>query len=407
MTPFTVLTMKQTPTQQTWWQIAALAGAGFVFTTSEFSPVGLLTDIAASFDMPIANTGLILTVYAWIVALASLPFMLIAGDIERKRLLIGVFCLFIGGQIIAATAWSFPVLLAARACVALAHAVFWSITGAIVVRLAPSEQKSKALSILVSGNMLATILGLPLGRFIGQTFGWRSTFGIIAILATTLLITLIRLLPRLPSQNTGSWRSLPRLLCRPRLICLYFLVLIMISAHFTAYSFIEPYIIHVAGFSNQFATWILFVFGTAGFCSSVLFSKIHRRAPKSALYGAIALLVISMSLLHLATITHASTILVCFSWGIGLIMMNLSIQMQVFELAADATDVAMAMYSGIYNLGIGAGALLGNQTSLHLGMANTGTVGGILALIGAIWCMAFHTCFRKCPQLPGQKNTSR
>lgn len=386
-----VLTMKQPVSplawQLAWWQIGALAGAGFVFTTSEFSPVGLLTDIASSFSMPIANTGLILTVYAWIVALASLPFMLISGDIERKKLLIGVFCLFICGQIIAATAWSFPVLLVARVCVALAHAVFWSITGAIVIRLAPSGQKSKALSVLVSGNMLATILGLPLGRLIGQAVGWRSTFGIIAVLAAILLITLIRLLPRLPSQNTGSWRSLPILVCRPRLICLYLLVLIMISAHFTVYSYIEPYIIHVAGFSNQFATWILFVFGTAGFCSSQLFSKVHHRAPKSALYGAITLLVICMSMLQLATRSHASTILVCFVWGMRLIMMNLSVQMQVFDLAADATDIAMAMYSGIYNLGIGAGALFGNQTSLHLGMAWTGTVGGI-------WCLTFHIYFR-------------
>ena len=150
-----------------------------------------------------------ITIYAWIVAILSLPAMLATAHIERRKLLIALFVIFIGGHAVSVMAQSFAMLLAGRALIALAHAVFWSITASLVVRVAPKDRQTKALGLLSMGSALATVLGLPLGRMIGQWLGWRMTFGTIGAAALLAMIMVWWILPKLPSKDVGSAASLP------------------------------------------------------------------------------------------------------------------------------------------------------------------------------------------------------
>lgn len=381
--------MNPTPVSRktAWLRVVTLAVAAFIFNTTEFVPVGLLSDIAASFSMSTAQVGLMLTIYAWVVGLMSLPFMLMTSQMERRGLLVKIFILFIASHALSVVAWNFWILVLSRIGIALAHAVFWSITASLAIRLAPAGKKAQALSLLATGTALAMVLGLPLGRVIGQYLGWRTTFMVIGIVATMTLICVIKLLPKLPSEHSGSLKSIPILMKRPALLCLYALTVVVVTAHYTAYSYIEPFIQSVALMSQGFATMLLLVLGAAGIIGSVLFSMLGNKHPATLIIGAIVLLMLSLVLLLPAASSPMWIALLCVVWGIAIMTIGLGMQVKVLAMAPDATDVAMSLYSGIFNIGIGAGALLGNQVSIHLSMANIGYIGAVLALASLMWCI--------------------
>ncbi|ESN30437.1 sugar efflux transporter [Enterobacter sp. MGH 37] len=372
-----------------WLRVVTLAIAAFIFNTTEFVPVGLLSDIADSFQMETAQVGIMLTIYAWVVALMSLPFMLLTSQMERRKLLIGLFVLFIASHVLSFMAWNFTVLVMSRIGIAFAHAVFWSITASLAIRLAPAGKRAQALSLIATGTALAMVLGLPIGRIVGQYFGWRTTFFAIGMGALVTLVCLIKLLPALPSEHSGSLKSLPLLMRRPALLSIYLLTVIVVTAHYTAYSYIEPFVQVVAGFSANFATLLLLILGGAGIIGSVLFGKLGNQHASLLVSGAIGLLL----LMPAAGSENHLAILSLF-WGVAIMIIGLGMQVKVLALAPDATDVAMSLFSGIFNLGIGAGALVGNQISLHVSMSAIGYLGAIPALVALIWSVLI---FRKWP----------
>ena len=366
-------------------RVFAFSLSAFIFNTTEFVPVALLSDIALSFEMETATVGLMITVYAWVVFLGSLPLMLLTAKVERKKLLLSIFSLFIVSHILSVVAWNFWVLLISRIGIALAHAIFWSITASLVIRVAPKDKKQQALGLLALGSSLAMILGLPLGRLIGQSLDWRSTFAVIGVIATLVMLLMWKLLPHLPSKNAGSLASIPVLMKRPLLVGIYLLVMIIISGHFTTYSYIEPFAIKVSQFAPEIATMMLFIFGLAGVVGSFLFGRLYAKNSRNFIACAMMLVMLPQLLLFPLKHFEIAIFLLVFLWGIGITSLSIALQMRVLQLAPDATDVASAIYSGIYNVGIGAGALFGSIVIHQLGLEYIGLIGGGLGILALCW----------------------
>lgn len=375
-----------TSTFKQWVSVCALAVGAFIFNTTEYIPIALLSDIGQSFGKPATEVGMMITVYAWIVALLSLPLMLMTKNIERRKLLLMLFALFALFHALSFFSWNFNILLVSRIGIALTHAVFWSITASLAVRLAPTGKTNQALGLLSTGTVLAMVLGIPLGRVVGQYFGWQLSFLLIGVCAAGVMVVLAKNLPALPSQNTGSLSSLPSLFKRRNLMLLYAMTVLIITAHFTAYSYIEPFVLQVGGFKAEQVTIVLILYGLAGFAASYLFGKWFAKSQRLFMLGAVAVILLSaLLLLPFASFPYAVYALV-FIWGVAIVIVSLGMVSKVLAFASDATDVANSIYSGLYNVGIGGGALLGHYVTVWFGLSNIGIAGALLAAAGLAVC---------------------
>ena len=375
-----------TSTFKQWVSVCALAVGAFIFNTTEYIPIALLSDIGQSFGKPATEVGMMITVYAWIVALLSLPLMLMTKNIERRKLLLMLFALFALFHALSFFSWNFNILLVSRIGIALTHAVFWSITASLAVRLAPTGKTNQALGLLSTGTVLAMVLGIPLGRVVGQYFGWQLSFLLIGVCAAGVMLVLAKNLPDLPSQNTGSLSSLPSLFKRRNLMLLYAMTVLIITAHFTAYSYIEPFVLEVGGFKAEQVTIVLSLYGLAGFAASYLFGKWFAKSQRLFMLGAVAVILLSaLLLLPFASFPYAVYALV-FIWGVAIVIVSLGMVSKVLAFASDATDVANSIYSGLYNVGIGGGALLGHYVTVWFGLSNIGIAGALLAAAGLAVC---------------------
>lgn len=380
--------------QKPWLSIVALAIGAFIFNTTEFIPIALLSDIGRSFGMAATETGIMITVYAWIVALTSLPLMLLTRHMERRGLLLILFALFTVSHILSFAAWRFEILLASRVGIALTHAVFWSITASLAVRIAPVGKGNQALGLLSTGTVMAMVAGIPLGRMVGQYLGWQASFLLIGLCAAAVMAVLAKSLPRLPSVNAGSLSSLPLLLKRKKLILLYAMTVLVITAHFTAYSYIEPFVIQIGGFSARQVTVVLGLYGLAGFAASYLFGKWFAKHPRAFLAGAVSVIALSSGLLLPLAHLPAAIYALVFVWGTAIVIVSLGMVSKVLDFASDAADLANSIYSGLYNVGIGGGALLGHLVTQYAGISRIGIAGMFAAAAGLWLCLNLNRHIR-------------
>ncbi|MCI7462160.1 MAG: sugar transporter [Bacteroides sp.] len=368
-----------------WLPVISLTLSTFIFNTSEFIPIGLLTSIADDFAITESKAGLLITIYAWVVALASLPLMMAFAKTENKKLMLSLVALFTASHILSGFSNSYVMLMISRIGVACSHAVFWSIVTPLAVHVAPEGHRSTALSMIITGSSIAMIVGLPLGRAVGLMVGWRVTFLLIAILSAIVLCLLAAFLPKVPSDNNISLKTLPTLVSTPALLCIFVMTALTITGHFTAYSYIEPFLGQAAGFTNGEITMVLSAFGVIGIIVSVLFSKYYDRHQFAFLRVAVLGICICTLLLGISSGNSFIMVCTCLLWGLSINCFNISLQSCIIDYSPFGTAIAMSIYSGIYNVGIGAGALVGGIVCSHIGIPFVGYVGGAVSLVSALF----------------------
>lgn len=368
-----------------WLPVISLTLSTFIFNTSEFIPIGLLTSIADDFAITESKAGLLITIYAWVVALASLPLMMAFAKTENKKLMLSLVALFTASHILSGFSNSYVMLMISRIGVACSHAVFWSIVTPLAVHVAPEGHRSTALSMIITGSSIAMIVGLPLGRAVGLMVGWRVTFLLIAILSAIVLCLLAAFLPKVPSDNNISLKTLPTLVSTPALLCIFVMTALTITGHFTAYSYIEPFLGQAAGFTNGEITMVLSAFGVIGIIVSVLFSKYYNRHQFAFLRVAVLGICICTLLLGISSGNSFIMVFTCLLWGLSINCFNISLQSCIIDYSPFGTAIAMSIYSGIYNVGIGAGALVGGIVCSHIGIPFVGYVGGAVSLVSALF----------------------
>lgn len=366
--------------------LVGMTVSAFIFNTSEFMPIGLLTDIAKSFSISESKAGMLITVYSWIVMLLSLPLILLVSKIDFRKLFMGTIALFGICQIMSVISPSYAVLMASRIGVACTHAIFWSIASPVAIRLVDEEHRSFALSMVVTGTSIATIAGLPLGRLVGQYMGWRVTFLIVGIIAFAVLAYMAFVFPKIAGGEQFRLGDLPGLLKNPVLIALYVQTILFVLGYYTVYSYIEPFMQQVAKLQNNVITVVLLIFGAMGLLGSYLFSKLYDRHRFAFVGCVMSSLLVWLVLLLPASKSLATMVILCALWGITAMAFNVTTQSEVIRSVGEkGSAVATAIYSGLFNLGIGGGSWIGGIVCDKGAISYIGFVGAVFAVISVLF----------------------
>ena len=344
-----------------WLPIIALAFAAFVL------PVGLLPDIASSLNETVPFTGLILTGYAFVVAIMSLPLTIVTARFERRKLLLVLLFVFSLCHFVVPWVESFETLFAARVGVALTHSIFWSIMTPLAARVAA----------VMGGTIVATVLGVPIGTNLGHLFGWHMSFFIIGIGSALVFVVIFFVLPVCEATHAGSLKSLPVILKRPGLQQLYLLTVVTVLGQFTAYSYLNPILATAGGLDEGMIVTMLFVFGIAGIIGTVVASKTVDKHVETTLLSAMVIMCISLALLTVTAAHTPSLSVLIICWGAAMTAVCLAFQTVLLTVAPDAADVAASLYSGIF---IGGGAFIGSRVSEAAGFMPVAYVGA--AIVG-------------------------
>lgn len=380
-------------TARQWMALAGLTFSAFILNTSEFMPIGLLTDISAGFSITEATCGLMITAYAWAVMLLSLPLMIAASRVEFKRLLLGVLMVFAAGQVFSAVAQTFFLLVLARIVVASAHAIFWSIAAVMATRLVDVRHGSLAIGMIATGSSIAQIFGLPLGRAIGLALGWRMTFGVVGVIAIAIIAYLAAVLPTIPAGKPFTLARLPHLFKNRSLVVMHGATMLFATGYYTCYSYIEPFLQQVASFDAGMITVSLTVFGVAGILGSMLFSRLYDGRSQLFLALSIAGVVVALALLRVVAGSVPAVLAVFMLWGCCGTAFNVAFQAEIIKgVEEDESSVAMSIFSGLFNFGIGAGSALGGVVVTSVSIEAIGLVGAVV--VTACWVVTVAVLFR-------------
>ncbi|ARQ00746.1 MFS transporter [Pseudorhodoplanes sinuspersici] len=339
----------------------ALAAGAFGIGVTEFVIMGLLLEVSADLQVSISAAGLLISGYALGVVVGAPLLTALTGRWPRKTLLIAMMVIFTIGNAACALAPDYWSLMAARVLTAFAHASFFGIGSVVATSLVAPDKKASAIAIMFTGLTVANILGVPFGTWLGQAFGWRSTFWAVTLIGLLALAVIVWLVPRDDAPEAdGSWRSDLAVLGRtPVLLGLLTTVLSWVGV-FAGFTYIAPILTRITGFSEAAVSPILLVFGAGLVVGNLLGGKLADRRLVPTMLG--SLIALSVVLFALTFAIHDRFAAVAFIglFGVAAFATVAPLQMWVLERASGAGQaIASSFNIGAFNLGNAIGAWLG------------------------------------------------
>jgi DHA1 family inner membrane transport protein len=353
--------------------------------------------VAADFGVTEAAAGALITGYALAVIVGALGLTAATTRLPRKQVLLGLLVLFVIGNAVSAAAPTYEVMMAGRVVAALCHGAFFGIGSVVAAGLVAPERKAAAVAIMFTGLTTANVLGVPLGTFIGQQFGWRATFWVITVIGVVALLGVLALVPadRGRRETTRLGDELGAF--RDRQVWLSMAVTVLgFGGMFGAFTYIAYTLTQVSGFAASTVPWLLVLFGTGLLIGNVVGGKVADRALDRSLLVILGTLVVVLAAFALAAPNPIATAVLLFLMGGFGFATVPGLQTRVMTYAAQAPSLASAGNIAAFNLGNALGAWLGGIT-ISAGLGYTSPIwAGAALTAGALLVMALAA--RTAPQ---------
>lgn len=369
--------------------LIALALGGFGIGLTEFGIVGLLPEIAADFRVSEPVAGYLVSGYALTVAIGALALTAAIVRFDRKKLLLSLMILFIAGNLISAVATSYEILMLGRIVAALCHGAFFSVGAVVATSMVAENKQGSAIAVMFGGLTVATVIGVPLGTFLGQQLGWRSTFWAISIIGVVALIGIQLLVHTSAAGAKTDLRSEMRAFREPQVWVSIAVGVLAFGGVVGAFTYIAFTLTEVSGFASSMVPWLLVLFGVGTFIGNWAGGKAADRSLNGSLIAIMAVLAAVLALFALTAENQILTLVSLVLMGtIGLATAP-GLQVRIMQYASSAPTMAAGANIAAFNIGNAMGAWLGGLAiGAGFGFTSPLWVGSVVIAVGFLVLVA-------------------
>lgn len=368
--------------------LLALAMSAFAIGTTEFVIMGLLPDVAGDLRISIPTAGWLISGYALGVAIGAPIMALLTARLPRKLSLVLLMVIFIIGNLLCAVAISYNYLMLARVITALCHGAFFGIGAVVAAGLVAPNRKASAVALMFTGLTLANVLGVPIGTWFGQMYGWRSTFWGVAVIGVVALAALIISLPSQKDEAPTDLKREVSALGNGKLWLSLAMTVFFAAAMFALFSYIAPMLLQVTGITHQGVSWTLFLMGAGLTVGNILGGRLADWRVSVSLILSFSFIAI-FSLLFRWT-SHGMWLaeITLFLWSMAAFATVPALQINVVLHGKDAPNLVSTLNIAAFNVGNALGAWVGGTViERGYGLTAVPVAAAGLALIGLIICL--------------------
>ncbi|XVS66610.1 MFS transporter [Actinosynnema sp. CA-299493] len=376
-------TAESTATRNGGAAMVALALGGFAIGTTEFATMGLLPQMAATFDISIPTAGHAISLYALGVVVGAPLIAGLAAKLPRKGLLIGLTLALALGNGLSAIAPNTALLMTARFVAGLPHGAYFGIAAVVATTLVPPERRGTAVARIMVGLTVANLVGVPVATAAGQQIGWRVAYLAVAVIAVATALAVARWLPRVPAPRDASVAAELSAFRRPQVWFALLTGMIGFGGMFAVYSYISPITTEVTALSASAVPWVLAVFGLGMTIGATVGGRFVDRSVMGTVFGSLIAVTGVLVVFALTATSPVMAFATVFLLGLVSQVLASALQVRLMDASPDAPSLASSSNHSALNIANGAGAWLGGLAiGAGWGYTSTAWVGVVLSLAG-------------------------
>ncbi|MGK5545985.1 MFS transporter [Streptomyces sp. URMC 127] len=334
----------------------------FVVVTSEMLPVGVLTPMAEGLGISAGTAGFSLSITGLVTAVTAPVVPRVVGALDRRVVLAVAMVVLAAGNALTTMANGFGLLFVSRIVIGLGMGAVWGLASAVAPRLVAPRNGTMAISLAIGGVAAASVIGVPLGTFIGNTFGWRAAFASLSAAALLLAAGLLLALPRLPrpAASTGDEHAGREPLLRNAPVATgLVLIVFLVTAHFAAYTYVRPVLEERTGSTPGVIALLLLLYGVFGLIGNFASGALAARRARATVVGLTVGIGVSITLLALfGTIAGVAGVSIAL-WGLTYGGLSVAGQIWMTQSAPHRAEHVTGLYVGVFTAAIALGAFLG------------------------------------------------
>jgi DHA1 family inner membrane transport protein len=382
--------------------LLALAMASFGIGTTEFVIMGLLPDVAQDLSVTVPQAGMLVSGYALGVTFGAPVLAVATARMDRRRALLLLIGIFILGNLLCALAPSYWLLMGARVVTAFCHGSFFGLGAVVAAELVAPQKKAQAIALMFSGLTLANVLGVPFGTALGQAFGWRATFWVVAGIGVVAAIALVAWLPRNIRPQGAGLLAEARTLRRGQVVLAMAISVISSASLFSVFTYITPMLEHVTGVAAHNVTFILLLFGAGLTLGNFVGGWLGDWRLMPAIIGILVLLIAVLGAFTETNRDVWAASVNIFGWGVLAFALISPLQMRVVNEASQAPNLASTLNQGAFNFGNATGAWLGGSALSHgIGYGEIPWIGAGLAAVALAVTVLSHLLGHRARKVSG------